>query len=163
MQYKWFKMILQFTIKPGVVDFLITTALCFVIVSTVSMVTTGLVSLCNDAGLQHCLSVTWDLHWNHNHKQYLDINTILSIFPVNWSIVYQFQTARPRYISNRKNIMVMEFKILSLKKKEEFLFKESHLFYWGNNLNKTHENGIAVWNLIFLRIHSTKIANIFRK
>lgn len=111
MQYKWFKMILQFTIKPGVVDFLITTALCFVIVSTVSMVTTGLVSLkwiynnicgmcflilyCdltstvtalsfipimnrsvttnlfNDAGLQHCLSVTWDLHWNHNHKQYL--------------------------------------------------------------------------------------------
>lgn len=28
-----------------------------------------------------------------------------------------------------KNIMVMEFKILSLKKKEEFLFKESHLFY----------------------------------
>lgn len=102
MQYKWFKMILQFTIKPGVVDFLITTALCFVIVSTVSMVTTGLVSLkwiynnicgmcflilycdltstvtalsfipimnrsvttnlCNDAGLQHCLSVTW-LAW----------------------------------------------------------------------------------------------------
>lgn len=28
-----------------------------------------------------------------------------------------------------KNIMVMEFKILSLKKKKEFLFKESHLFY----------------------------------